>query len=189
MPESPLEISRLCPCRTETCTTMLSAVAAAALVLGSALSATTHASAQRVTPPPTPTQITPPVGNSAFLVGHAFGTQGYTCLPTSTEATSWAINRLLANITFVQRLNTKVDPLLRPPALSVRPSLSPTPPTTTSSGRLNNVRFRPGSSGCHAERRQIQLLRVKGRGTRLRPGFRRPSHGYLPVHQQKKREG
>ena len=67
--------------------------------------------------------------------------------------------------------------------------LVPTSPTTTSSGRLNKVRFRPGSSGCHAERRQIQLLRVKGRGTRLRPGFRRPSHGFLPVHQQKKREG
>ncbi len=65
---------------------------AAALVLGCALSATTRASAQTVTPPPTPTGITPPVGNSAFLVGHAFGTQGYTCLPTTTGGTSWTIN-------------------------------------------------------------------------------------------------
>jgi hypothetical protein len=65
---------------------------AAALVLTCALTCTTYASAQRVTPPPTPTQITPPEGNSAFLVGHAFGTQGYTCLPTTTGATSWTVN-------------------------------------------------------------------------------------------------
>jgi len=65
---------------------------AAALVLGCALSATTRASAQTVTPPPTPTQITPEAGNSAFLVGHAFGTQGYTCVPAPTGGTSWSIN-------------------------------------------------------------------------------------------------
>ncbi len=65
---------------------------AAALVLTCVSTLATHASAQTVTPPPTPTQITPPVGNAAFLVGHAFGTQGYTCLPTSTGATSWSVN-------------------------------------------------------------------------------------------------
>ena len=65
---------------------------AAALVLGCALSATDRASAQTVTPPPTPTQITPEAGNSAFLVGHAFGTQGYTCVPTPTGGTSWSVN-------------------------------------------------------------------------------------------------
>jgi hypothetical protein len=38
--------------------------------------------------------ITPPAGNSAFLVGHAVGTQGYVCLPTSVGATtaSWTVN-------------------------------------------------------------------------------------------------
>ena len=41
--------------------------------------------------PATPTLITPPVGNSAFLVGHAVGTQGYVCLPTSAGA-SWTVN-------------------------------------------------------------------------------------------------
>jgi hypothetical protein len=46
------------------------------------------ASAQRVTPPATPVDITVPVGNTAFLVGHAFGSQGYTCLPTSTGGAS-----------------------------------------------------------------------------------------------------
>ena len=52
----------------------------------------TRVSAQTVTPPPTPTQITPEAGNSAFLVGHAFGSQGYTCLPTNTGGTSWTVN-------------------------------------------------------------------------------------------------
>ena len=63
----------------------------AALVLGCALGAVTQAVAQ-VTPPPTPDKITPPAGNTAFLVGHALGTQGYICLPTSTGGTSWTIN-------------------------------------------------------------------------------------------------
>jgi Protein of unknown function (DUF3455) len=65
---------------------------AAAIAIGCALGATTCASAQTVTPPPTPTQITPEAGNSAFLVGHAFGSQGYTCLPTNTGGTSWTVN-------------------------------------------------------------------------------------------------
>jgi hypothetical protein len=64
----------------------------AALVLACALGTVTLAAAQTVTPSPTPTAITPPAGNSAVLVGHAFGTQGYTCLPTSTVGTSWTIN-------------------------------------------------------------------------------------------------
>jgi hypothetical protein len=64
---------------------------AAALVLGCAF-AVTKAAAQKVTPPATPDAITPAQGNSAFLLGHAFGTQGYTCLPTSTGGTSWTVN-------------------------------------------------------------------------------------------------
>ena len=65
----------------------------AGLVLAFALGTTGIASAQTVTPPPTPTQITPEAGNSAFLVGHAFGSQGYTCLPDkNTGAPSWTVN-------------------------------------------------------------------------------------------------
>jgi hypothetical protein len=64
----------------------------AALVLGCAFSTVSQAIAQRVMPPPTPAAITPPPGNTAFLVGNAFGTQGYTCLPVSTGGTSWIIN-------------------------------------------------------------------------------------------------
>ena len=61
---------------------------AAALVLACAFSTVTLAGAQ-VTPPTTPDTIAVPVGNSAYLVGHAFGSQGYTCLPTSTGGTAW----------------------------------------------------------------------------------------------------
>ncbi len=63
----------------------------AALVLGCAFGMVTEAAAQTITPPITPAAITPPAGNSAFLAGHAVGTQGYVCLPTSTGA-SWTVN-------------------------------------------------------------------------------------------------
>jgi hypothetical protein len=58
------------------------------LVLGCAFGAVTQAVAQ-VTPPTTPDTIAVPAGNSPYLVGHAFGSQGYTCLPTSTGGTAW----------------------------------------------------------------------------------------------------
>ncbi len=45
---------------------------AAALVLTCASTFAMHASAETVTPPPTPTQITPPVGQTAFLGGARF---------------------------------------------------------------------------------------------------------------------
>src|SRR5437773_7956524 len=61
---------------------------AAALVLACAFGTVTLAAAQ-VTPPPVPDKIAVPAGNSAYLVGHAFGSQGYTCLPTSTGVAAW----------------------------------------------------------------------------------------------------
>ena len=73
-------------------TTRVRSLFAAALVLGCAFGAVTRGTAQKITFPTTPADITPPAGNSAFLLGHAVGTQGYTCLPTSTGGTSWTIN-------------------------------------------------------------------------------------------------
>src|SRR5215472_10645980 len=65
----------------------------AALVLVSAFGAAIYAAAQTVTPPPTPTAITPPAGNTAYAVGHAFGSQGYVCLPDQINGgTSWTVN-------------------------------------------------------------------------------------------------
>lgn len=69
-------------------TTRVRGLFAAALVLACAFGTVAHAAAQ-VTPPPTPDTIAVPVGNSPYLVGHAFGSQGYTCLPTSTGGAAW----------------------------------------------------------------------------------------------------
>jgi len=63
----------------------------AALVLACAFGTVTNAAAQKIASPATPAIITPPVGNSAFLVGHALvGTQGYVCLPKGAGA-SWTV--------------------------------------------------------------------------------------------------
>src|SRR5579864_1335424 len=59
-----------------------------AFVLGCALGTVNHAMAQ-VTSPSVPGKIAVPAGNHAYLVGHARGSQGYTCLPTATGGTAW----------------------------------------------------------------------------------------------------
>ncbi len=61
-------------------TARVRSVFAAAVVLAGAFGTISHAAAQ-VTPPPTPDAIAVPAGSSPYLVGHAFGSQGYTCLP------------------------------------------------------------------------------------------------------------
>src|SRR5258706_13613669 len=74
---------------------------AAALVLGCSLGTLTHAEDQNITPPRTPAIITPPKGNSAFLLGHAVGTQGYVCLPQGTGA-SFTVNAARPEATLFQ---------------------------------------------------------------------------------------
>ena len=78
----------------------------AALVLGCAFTAATNAQAQNFRTPTTPALITPPAGNSAFLVGHATGTQGYACLPTSAGAStaSWTVNPARPEATLFQSI-------------------------------------------------------------------------------------
>src|SRR5882757_2856541 len=73
----------------------------AVVVLGCAFGTVTHAAAQRITSPPTPTAITPEEGNSAFLLGRAVGTQGYVCLPQGTGA-SWTVNGARPEATLFQ---------------------------------------------------------------------------------------
>ena len=60
----------------------------AALALACTFGTVSHAAAQ-VTAPSVPDKIAVPAGNHAYLVGHASGSQGYTCLPTSTGGTAW----------------------------------------------------------------------------------------------------
>jgi hypothetical protein len=50
--------------------------------------AITQAAAQ-ISVPPVPDTIKVQEGNTAFLVGHAIGSQGYTCLPTVDGGTAW----------------------------------------------------------------------------------------------------
>ena len=69
-------------------TTRVRSLFAAALVLAGVFATVTHAAAQ-LAPPSTPDTITVPVGNSLYLVGHARGSQGYTCLPTATGGAAW----------------------------------------------------------------------------------------------------
>jgi hypothetical protein len=43
-----------------------------------------------LTPPVVPPAIQVPPGNNAFVLGHATGTQGYICLPTTTGSYAWS---------------------------------------------------------------------------------------------------
>ena len=61
----------------------------AALLLACALGTVNRAMAQ-LTPPSVPGKIAVPAGNHAYLVGHAGGSQGYTCLPTAAGGTAWS---------------------------------------------------------------------------------------------------
>ena len=60
----------------------------AALVVACTFGTISHAAAQ-ITVPPVPHTIAVPEGNFPYLVGHASGSQGYTCLPTNTGGTAW----------------------------------------------------------------------------------------------------
>ena len=62
-----------------------------AIALAFAFVAAPPAAAQNMVTPSTPALITPPPGNSAFLISQATGTQGYVCLPSGTGA-SWTVN-------------------------------------------------------------------------------------------------
>jgi len=61
---------------------------------------------QSLTVPVTPAIITPPSGNSLFLVAGAVGTQGYICLPTSagTATASWTVKPSRPQATLFQRV-------------------------------------------------------------------------------------
>jgi hypothetical protein len=48
------------------------------------------AHADRITPPPVPENIQVEADHKAYFVGHAFGTQNYVCLPSSSSPTGFA---------------------------------------------------------------------------------------------------
>ena len=43
-----------------------------------------------IVPPPVPTDLNVPAGKKAFLIGHAYGTQDYVCLPAATGV-AWTL--------------------------------------------------------------------------------------------------
>lgn len=79
--------------------------------------------------PTTPERITPPVGTSAFLVGHAFGTQGYVCLPNGTGGASWTVNSARPEATLfthvfgeaVQIITHFLSPVVNPNDIGPKP--------------------------------------------------------------------
>ena len=65
----------------------------AALVLGCLFGTVNHAAAQGVTPPATPTLITPPAGNTAFLLGQEWVLRAMFACPRPRALTaSWTVN-------------------------------------------------------------------------------------------------
>jgi hypothetical protein len=61
--------------------------ATGAALFAVAIALSQSASAAKVTPPSVPFELQPDEGSRAFLVGHAFGTQNYVCVPSATAAT------------------------------------------------------------------------------------------------------
>jgi hypothetical protein len=89
---------------------LLAALAVLA-VSGVAFAQEKEAALNSIPSPVTPVGITPPVGNSAFLVGHAFGTQGYVCLPLGVGA-SWTVNGARPEATLFTNLFGEADQII-----------------------------------------------------------------------------
>ena len=98
-----------------------------ALLLACAFGTVTLAAAQ-VTPPPTPDTIAVPAGNSAYLVGHAYGSQGYTCLPTSTGGTAWNPTARPEATLFVDFFGHQVQIITHFQSINENPNPGVTPP-------------------------------------------------------------
>ncbi|MGE5110323.1 MAG: DUF3455 domain-containing protein [Acidobacteriaceae bacterium] len=100
-----------------------------AVVLGCALLTVGNAAAQKVIAPEVPDDIKVPTGNTAFLVGHAVGTQGYTCLPTSTGGTAWNPNARPEATLFVKVFGQQVQIITHFASIDTSPNdFSPKPP-------------------------------------------------------------
>lgn len=147
----------------------------AALVLACAFGTVIHAAAQ-VTPPPTPDTIAVPAGNTAYLVGHAFGSQGYTCLPTSTGGTAWnpaarpeatlftdLFGQQFQIITHFQSINENPKPGIVPPLSGNATWQSSLDSSRVWAVRVNGIDPDPNTESCpHAGSIQCLLLQSVG---------------------------
>src|SRR5262245_55441150 len=64
-------------------TPLITSLAAALIVTGN-IAAPLATSGDNPVPPPVPIDLEVPAGNTAYLIGHSYGTQNYSCLPTAT---------------------------------------------------------------------------------------------------------
>src|SRR5215469_3602541 len=92
-----------------------------------AIGAVTHATAQ-VTAPSVPSTIAVPEGNAAFLVGHAFGSQGYTCLPTADGGTAWNPTARPEATLFTDLLGAQFQIITHFQSINAGPKAGITPP-------------------------------------------------------------
>jgi hypothetical protein len=148
---------------------------AAALVLACAFATVTHAAAQ-LTPPSTPDSITVQEGNSLFLVGHASGSQGYTCLPTTTGGTAWnptarpeatlftdLFGQQFQIITHFQSVNENPKPGVIPPASGNATWQSSLDSSRVWAVKVNGIDPSPEITNCsHAGSIQCLLLQSVG---------------------------
>ena len=151
----------------------------AALVLACAFSTVTLAAAQ-VTVPAVPDTIAVPVGNSAYLVGHAFGSQGYTCLPTSTgtawnptarpEATLFTdlFGAQFQIITHFQSINENPKPGIVPPLSGNATWQSSLDSSRVWAVKVNGINPDPNVAGC-ANSGSIQCLLLQSVGNKKGP--------------------
>jgi len=99
---------------------------AAALAVALAALLPLRAHAEPVAPPPVPANIQVPAGNKAFLVGHAIGTQNYSCLPAGLDAAghprfAWTLFTPQATL-FAQNLKEIVTHYFSPNPFEPSPS-------------------------------------------------------------------
>jgi uncharacterized protein DUF3455 len=61
-----------------------------------------------VTPPSVPPDLVVPAGNKPFLVGHAFGTQNYVCLPSASSTTGFAFTLFTPEATLLDEADEQI---------------------------------------------------------------------------------
>lgn len=101
----------------------------ATFVLGFVLLTVANATAQNIKGPDS---LKPDPGNVAFLVAHAFGSQGYTCLPTSDGNTAWNPNARPEATLFVKFFGQQVQVITHFASINANPNDFATKPVPLS---------------------------------------------------------
>jgi uncharacterized protein DUF3455 len=149
---------------------------AAVLALGCALVTVNQAFAQ-VTPPSTPDLIAVPAGNSLYLVGHASGSQGYTCLPTPAGGAAWnptarpeaiLFTDLFGQITHFQSINESPKPGISAPQSGNATWQSSLDSSRVWAVRVNGIDPDPNVPNCRNSR-SIQCLLLQTVGSKKGP--------------------